>query len=306
MWHGFIDSMTVKFDGRMMVARHFPVFLPLAKFVWMELMIKRLCTICVMAMLLLCNSYAEAQRKSSAKKPAPKKTTTQKKTVSKKKPASTAKAKPKATPRVNLAQAIPQVKDSLLERDIPLRNFDSILMAARRQETSLKSPDFNLGKTLGSALENFIPVQFKYAILLNESVEKLSNLVLYKNIDDWYGTRYRYGGKTTKGIDCSAFMQVISEYTFGWVLPRTAREQYVAMQGIKRDELREGDFVFFNTTGGISHVGMYLQNNKFIHASSSEGVSIGDLQSKYWSRRFIGARRMPEVTTTTAAPTQLD
>ncbi|WP_416438406.1 C40 family peptidase [Phnomibacter sp. MR] len=270
--------------------------MPLAKFVWMELMIKRLCTLCVMAMLLLCSSYAEAQRKSSAKKPAPKKTTTQKKPVSKKKP----------VPRVTLAQAIPQVKDSLLERDIPLRNFDSILMAARRQETSLKSPDFNLGKTLGNALENFIPVQFKYAILLNESVEKLSNLVLYKNIDDWYGTRYRYGGKTTKGIDCSAFMQVISEYTFGWVLPRTAREQYVAMQGIKRDELREGDFVFFNTTGGISHVGMYLQNNKFIHASSSEGVSIGDLQSKYWSRRFIGARRMPEVSPATAAPTQLD
>ncbi|MCC6760821.1 MAG: C40 family peptidase [Chitinophagaceae bacterium] len=280
----------------MMVARHFPVFLPLDKFVWMELMIKRLCTICVMAMLLLCSSYAEAQRKSSANKPAPKKSTTQKKPVSKKKP----------VPRVTLAKAIPQVKDSLLERDIPLRNFDSILMAARRQETSLKSPDFNLGKTLGTALENFIPVQFKYAILLNESVEKLSNLVLYKNIDDWYGTRYRYGGKTTKGIDCSAFMQVISEYTFGWVLPRTAREQYVAMQGIKRDELREGDFVFFNTTGGISHVGMYLQNNKFIHASSSEGVSIGDLQSKYWSRRFIGARRMPEVSPATAAPTQLD
>lgn len=296
MWHGFIDTMTVNFDSLMMVARHFPVFLPLAKFVWMELMIKRLCTICVMAMLLLCSNYAEAQRKSSAKKPAPKKSTTQKKPVSKKKP----------VPRVTLAQAIPQVKDSLLERDIPLRNFDSILMAARRQETSLKSPDFNLGKTLGTALENFIPVQFKYAILLNESVEKLSNLVLYKNIDDWYGTRYRYGGKTTKGIDCSAFMQVISEYTFGWVLPRTAREQYVAMQGIKRDELREGDFVFFNTTGGISHVGMYLQNNKFIHASSSEGVSIGDLQSKYWSRRFIGARRMPEVSPATAAPTQLD
>lgn len=296
MWHGFIDTMTVNFDSRMMVARHFPVFLPLDKFVWMELMIKRLCTICVMAMLLLCSSYAEAQRKSSANKPAPKKSTTQKKPVSKKKP----------VPRVTLAKAIPQVKDSLLERDIPLRNFDSILMAARRQETSLKSPDFNLGKTLGTALENFIPVQFKYAILLNESVEKLSNLVLYKNIDDWYGTRYRYGGKTTKGIDCSAFMQVISEYTFGWVLPRTAREQYVAMQGIKRDELREGDFVFFNTTGGISHVGMYLQNNKFIHASSSEGVSIGDLQSKYWSRRFIGARRMPEVSPATAAPTQLD
>lgn len=302
----FIDRPNVFFDSRMLLSWHFPVFLHLAKFVWMELMIKRLCTICMMAMLLLCSSYAEGQHKGGAKKPAPNKTTAQKKMVSKKKPVSITKAKPLAKSRLNLAQSIPQVNDSLLERDIPLRNFDSILMAARRQETALKSTDFNLGKTLGTALENFIPVQFKYAILLNESVEKLSNLLLYKNIDDWYGTRYRYGGKTTKGIDCSAFMQVIAAYTFGWVLPRTAREQYLAMHGIKKDELREGDFVFFNTTGGISHVGMYLQNNKFIHASSSQGVSIGDLQSQYWSRRFIGARRMPEASTTPAVPKQLD
>jgi lipoprotein Spr len=186
------------------------------------------------------------------------------------------------------------LNDSLLEKDIPVKNFDSIILSARRQERSIKSPDFDLGKTLGSALETFIPVQFKYAILLNESVEKLSNLVLYKNIDDWYGTRYRYGGSTARGIDCSAFMQVISAYTYGWNLPRTAREQYLNMQGIRKEELQEGDYVFFNTTGGISHVGMYLINNKFIHSSSSQGVSIGDLNSKYWSKRFIGARRMEQ------------
>ena len=150
----------------------------------------------------------------------------------------------------------------------------------------------NLRRTLGLALETFMPFQFKYAILLNESVEKISNLMLYKTIDDWYGTRYRYGGTTNRGIDCSAFMQVLSGYAFGWMLPRTAREQYRSMKAIPRSELQEGDFVFFNTRGGISHVGMYLQNNKFVHSSSSKGVNIGDLSDSYWSPRFIGAKRV--------------
>jgi lipoprotein Spr len=150
----------------------------------------------------------------------------------------------------------------------------------------------NLRKTLGMALETFMPFQFKYAILLNESVEKISNVMLYKTIDDWYGTRYRYGGTTTRGIDCSAFMQVLSGYAFGWMLPRTAHEQYRMMTPISKDKLQEGDFVFFNTRGGISHVGMYLQNNKFVHSSSSQGVSIGDLTDKYWRSKFVGAKRI--------------
>ena len=162
-------------------------------------------------------------------------------------------------------------------------------------ETNKKSDgNISIKESIGNALESFMPLQFKYAIMMNESVEKLTNIILYKNIDSWYGTRYRYGGKSSSGIDCSAFMQVLSEYSYGWTLPRTAREQYASMESIKREELQEGDFVFFNTTGGISHVGMYLQNNKFIHSSSSQGVVIGDLKSSYWSKRFIGARRVAE------------
>lgn len=148
-----------------------------------------------------------------------------------------------------------------------------------------------LRQSLDAALETFLPFQFKYAILLNESVEKLTNVVLYKTIDDWYGTRYRWGGSTERGIDCSAFMQVLAGYAFGWMLPRTAREQFACMRRISKDDLKEGDFVFFNTQGGVSHVGMYLQNHKFVHSSSSQGVSIGDLEDSYWNSRFIGAGR---------------
>ena len=62
---------------------------------------------------------------------------------------------------------------------------------------------------------------------------------------------------------------------------------------ISRTHLRTGDLIFFNTRGGVSHVGVYLQNNKFIHASTSSGVMISDLYDSYWLRRFIGVGRMP-------------
>lgn len=159
-----------------------------------------------------------------------------------------------------------------------------------------------LKQGIDAALETFLPFQFKYAILLNESVEKLTNVVLYKTIDDWFGTRYRWGGTSENGIDCSAFMQVLAGYAFGWMLPRTAREQFASMKHIRKEDLKEGDFVFFNTRGGVSHVGMYLQNNKFVHSSSSQGVSIGDLSDSYWSSRFIGAGRATQNSTSLALP----
>lgn len=134
-------------------------------------------------------------------------------------------------------------------------------------------------------------LQFKYALLLDTEVEAVRNISLLKLIDEWFGTRYRLGGTSKAGIDCSALMQVFFTALYGVSLPRTAREQYKFSHRISRTELREGDLVFFNTTGGVSHVGMYLQNNKFVHASSS-GVTISDLFEDYWMRRFIGVGRV--------------
>lgn len=144
----------------------------------------------------------------------------------------------------------------------------------------------------GPSIENASPLQLKYALLLNTDVEQLDNLDLLESVDEWYGTPYRYGGTTKKGVDCSAFVQAVYLATFAVSLPRTARDQYHSSRIISAVELKEGDLLFFNTTGGISHVGIYLRNNKFVHASSSQGVVISDIFDSYYLKRYIGAGRI--------------
>ncbi len=135
-------------------------------------------------------------------------------------------------------------------------------------------------------------LQFKYALLTDVPVEALGNASLLNYMEEWYGTPYRYGGATKKGIDCSAFSAGLLAAVFNIVLPRTAREQFETTDRIEKYELHEGDLVFFNTRGGISHVGVYLLNNKFVHASLSSGVMISDLGEDYFVKRYIGAGRV--------------
>lgn len=159
-----------------------------------------------------------------------------------------------------------------------------------------------MAETTESAIENASGLQLKYALLLDVEVEQAVSLNLFKVIDEWMGTRYRLGGTTKSGIDCSALMQILFASLYGINLPRTAREQYDFSKKVSRTELKEGDLVFFNTIGGVSHVGMYLQNNKFIHASTS-GVTISDLYDEYWSRKFIGVGRVDQAQAQTTAST---
>ena len=142
--------------------------------------------------------------------------------------------------------------------------------------------------------EEELNIQHKYAGLLQISPSTISNIVLLESIDEWYGTRYLYGGTTKRGIDCSAFVRAALKDAFGFELPRTAREQYHASRRVSTTELKEGDLVFFNTRGGVSHVGIYLRNNKFVHSSTSRGVTISDLHDSYYMNRFIGGGRIEQ------------
>lgn len=145
--------------------------------------------------------------------------------------------------------------------------------------------------TTSSNIEACSALQFKYAILLDVNVEEITNAPLLQFIEEWWGTRYAYGGSTKDGIDCSAFSGTLVSTLYNISLPRTAREQYEACEKIATEELKEGDLVFFNTRGGVSHVGVYLRNNCFVHSSTTGGVMISSLTEDYYAKRFVGAGR---------------
>ena len=154
-----------------------------------------------------------------------------------------------------------------------------------------------------NAIESVNSLQLKYAVLLDTEVERLQNTTLFSIIDEWHGTRYVLGGSTKAGIDCSAFVQAVYAKLFQRPMPRTVREQHKAVAEIPRAEIMQGDLVFFKTRGSsVSHVGIYLQNNKFVHAASSGGVMVSDLFDDYWMRRFAGVGRMENSTEAQALP----
>jgi cell wall-associated NlpC family hydrolase len=135
-------------------------------------------------------------------------------------------------------------------------------------------------------------LQLKYAVYVEVPTNKLKNIDLLELIDKWWGTKYCIGGSTEKCIDCSAFTQILQREIFYTTLPRTSQEQYKESRRVELEDLREGDLVFFGSGRSISHVGVYLQNNKFVHASTSQGVTITDLNDKYWKPRFVGGGRL--------------
>ena len=110
-------------------------------------------------------------------------------------------------------------------------------------------------------------------------------------------TPYKYGGNSGKGIDCSAFTKQVFENSLSLEIPRSAREQYRIGDEVSKDELKFGDLVFFNTTRRSfpGHVGIYLGDNQFVHASRKLGVTVSSLDDDYYLKRYVGARRVEPI-----------
>jgi cell wall-associated NlpC family hydrolase len=165
--------------------------------------------------------------------------------------------------------------------------------AAIPKKTSKKSSSANTNAIGEKSDNSFAQLQFKYAILLDVPVEEVNDEKLFSFIESWYGAPYRYGGFSRDGVDCSGFTQALMSNIYQLNVPRISAEQYNQSKRISKKELREGDLVFFKTNGSsISHVGVYLRNNKFVHASTSGGVMINDLGDDYYARRYAGSGRV--------------
>lgn len=187
---------------------------------------------------------------------------------------------------------------------IPGITMDRGSSASAHQSLSYVSPDPGASTVALPASERR-GILDKYAQILGVPGEQLTNLDLYDFIEDWWGTPYRLGGDGKDGIDCSAFAQQLFATVFNDnSVPRTASLQFTNSERIRHPaDLREGDLVFFKTkqrdrgphhtlASTITHVGIYLQNQKFVHASSSAGVTISSLEDSYWKKRYAGAGRL--------------
>ena len=106
------------------------------------------------------------------------------------------------------------------------------------------------------------------------------------------GVRYLYGGTTSRGFDCSGFVQRAYMDAFKINLPRTTKLMMKTGKRVTKDQLKIGDLVFFHPTRKYYHVGIYMGNGIFMHASSSKGVIKSKLDIKYWRRSFVKARRI--------------
>jgi cell wall-associated NlpC family hydrolase len=117
-------------------------------------------------------------------------------------------------------------------------------------------------------------------------------ITLTRNAMRFLGVPYVFGGTGSSGFDCSGYVQHVFAM-LGYHLPRTADAQFAVGKRVSGAAMAPGDLVFFQTyASGASHVGIYIGNDKFVHASSSHGVTVSSLHESYWSARYLGAKRL--------------
>lgn len=144
-----------------------------------------------------------------------------------------------------------------------------------------------------SPFRGHVPESFS---LLSGHNEKEIKSRILKEYSRWEGVKYKFGGDSVHGIDCSALMQVIYHAAFPEHLPkrlpRTTAQQISHGISADKHDLRAGDLVFFQMTRNERHVGVYIGDSQFVHASSSQGVIISSLTNDYWTKRYSTARRI--------------
>ena len=159
------------------------------------------------------------------------------------------------------------------------------LISCKHQQSTTKTSE--LSTKISSSIKK------KYAEKLGVSESDIKNEKLYQFINDWYGVKYKYGGKDKGGIDCSGLTAALYLAVYKKTISSNTKDLVNEVKKIRESDLKEGDLVFFNTNGkSISHVGVYLQNHKFVHASTKKGVMVSDMNEPYFKQTYVSSGRV--------------
>jgi len=164
--------------------------------------------------------------------------------------------------------------------------------ASKEVEEETKEDD---KKVDSKELEHITKGERDFRTEKNDAIKPLDQSKMMREISKYMGVPYVHGGASMDGMDCSGYTMTVYKNSVGKLLPRTSADQSKMGMRIELKNLKFGDLVFFNTTGeSASHVGIYLGDDLFAHASVSLGVTISSLQSSYYEKRFETARRIVE------------
>ncbi|SHE57427.1 lipoprotein Spr/probable lipoprotein NlpC [Fodinibius roseus] len=133
---------------------------------------------------------------------------------------------------------------------------------------------------------------FRPPSAMNVSVVNSTRASLMQAYREWKGTPYRLGGASESGVDCSMFINIVFADYFDMDLPTNTRTQLNVGEGVRRTAVRTGDLIFFRTGRNRLHVGIMVDREEFLHASTSRGVTISELSREYWANRYLAARRV--------------
>ncbi|QNF34107.1 C40 family peptidase [Adhaeribacter swui] len=133
-----------------------------------------------------------------------------------------------------------------------------------------------------------------YAQTLGVKLNYSENKQLLATVAEWLGTPYRSGAASKKGTDCSGFVSKVYKEVYGITLTHSSRSMFQSVERIKKSAIKAGDLVFFRRGPGkpIYHVGIYLNNNKFVHSASNGGVMVSSLNQAYYARNYYAAGRV--------------
>lgn len=156
---------------------------------------------------------------------------------------------------------------------------------------SSKEQNANPSKVIDT--NSFQELKKKYAKILRVDELENAEIPLYAFIEEWSGVTYQYGGKSKQGIDCSGFASLLYKSIYNIDISGSSENIFDKCNELSKENLQEGDFVFFKIESNkISHVGIYLKNDKFVHATTKVGVIISDLNEVYYKKYYFKGGRL--------------